>query len=138
MQNKFLTDLVTRLSRNATTVNPTFTFQSFEKAADLQTCLNSRVCTAALDYEQQIKSSSQASLFKQPLPALTDKVLYVNNKNLKEPVFTAFFMTLWWIIGLGGVSFFAALFFGRNEFLNKPERLNVRDTPLYKPRISRE
>ena len=41
-------------------------------------------------------------------------------------------MTLWWIVGLGGVSFFALLFFSRNEFFQKPDRLNVRDTPLYK------
>ena len=41
-------------------------------------------------------------------------------------------MTLWWIVGLGGVCFFALLFFSRNDFFLKPERLNVRDTPLYK------
>ena len=69
---------------------------------------------------------------------LTDKVVYISNKNLDEHTFTGFFMTLWWIIGLGGVSFFATLFFGRNDFFKKPERLNVRDTPLYKPRVGNE
>ena len=44
-------------------------------------------------------------------------------------------MTLWWMISLGGVSFFATLFFGRNDFFKKPDRLNVRDTPLYKPLV---
>ena len=131
---------MTRASRlNSTTAsNLTFTYQPFLTAKDLQDCVDTKLCTAALDYSQQIKSSSSSNLTKQTLPVLTDKVVYISNKNLDEPTFTGFFMTLWWIIGLGGVSFFATLFFGRNDFFKKPERLNVRDTPLYKPRVGNE
>lgn len=39
-------------------------------------------------------------------------------------------MSLWWCISFGALGLFATLYFGRNDFLQKPERLNVRDTPL--------
>jgi len=120
MQNKFLANLFKRVAQNSTYAeNPnnfTFSFQSFTKVQDLQNCLDSKVCTLSLDYEQQIVSSSKAPLTMQPLPILTDKVMYVNNKNLDEPMITGIFMTFWWIIGIGGVCFFALLFFSRNEF----------------------
>jgi hypothetical protein len=81
MQNKFLTNLITRVAKlPSSTDNPgnfTFTFQSFDSVSNLQSCLDSKVCTASLDYEQNIKSSNPTSLVKQPLPVLTDKVMYV-------------------------------------------------------------
>ncbi len=52
---------------------------------------------------------------------------------MQEVAIAGFFITAWWFISFGALGLFATLFFARNEFFEKPKRLNVRDTPLYKP-----
>jgi len=72
------------------------------------------------------------NFFSYNLPILDDKVLYITGSNLQEQTVTGIIETALWFISYFSVGVLATLLFGRNEFCDKPTRLNVRDTPLYK------
>lgn len=89
-------------------------------------------CHAALDYNGVLTLPIAAEAVA--LPYLDDKPLYLTQFNLQEYVLTGFTMSIIWFICFFAIFFLFALLFSRNKFLEKPDRQDVRTTPLYRPR----
>jgi len=89
-------------------------------------------CHAALDYNGVLTLPNAAEAVA--LPYLDDKPLYLTQFNLQEYVLTGFTMSIIWFICFFAIFFLFALLFSRNKFLEKPDRQDVRTTPLYRPR----
>jgi hypothetical protein len=89
-------------------------------------------CHATLDYNGFLTLPNAVEAVA--LPYLDDKPLYLTQFNLQEYVLTGFTMSIIWFICFFAIFFLFALLFSRNKFMEKPNRHDVRTTPLYRPR----
>lgn len=94
--------------------------------------MDTKQCQATLDYSGIIPASNTVEAVA--LKFLDDKPLYLTQYNLQEYVLTGLYMSIAWFVCFFTLFFLIALIFSRNKWLEKPNRVDVRQTPLYEPR----
>ena len=143
LQNNFLANFLGHLEK----IDNQFSFelQSFSSEVDLVNCLATGSCLASLDYSYKgkiqsdlrrrldsgteiLQSSTGAEVL--PLPILDDPVLSVTMPQYGQAFIQSVVVFAFWVVGIYGLFVLFFLLVTSPEKFSKPERADVRTTPL--------
>ena len=128
MQNAFISNLFTQFEES----EDGFSYELVEKASEteIRACLTDGSCMAAANYGELYVQENQEGYDSISLPILDDPVLSVTLPQYGQVVGQSIYVVVQWLAGCFAYFVIFALLITRCEKCKKPERADIRTTPL--------